>query len=122
MRDASRLTVPATRVSKTTPICESSDCIVRTSFSRGTLVSVSGSGVSNAAHRIGSAAFLAPDARTSPESAYPPSIVSLSMRAVSPLLRSERLHRQCVNLLAHAVAERRIDELMLLNARESGEG
>ena len=54
-----------------TPICASSARIVRTSFSCGTLVSVSGSAVSSAAHRIGSAAFLAPETRTSPSSAAP---------------------------------------------------
>ncbi len=67
------------RRSCATPICASSVCIVRTSFNRGTLVSTSGSDDSSAAQRIGSAAFFAPETRTSPTKGRPPSISSLSI-------------------------------------------
>ena len=47
-------------------------------------------------------------------SGAPPSIASLSIAPrCRPLLRRERRHRQRVDLLAHAVAERRVDELVL---------
>ena len=63
-----------------TPICASSVTIVRTSFRRGTLATRNGSVVNNDAQRIGSAAFFAPDTRTSPCSGVPPSMTSLSIR------------------------------------------
>src|SRR5450631_3482282 len=91
--------------------------MVRTSLSSGTLVSVSGSGVSSAAQRIGKAAFFAPETRTSPCSGTPPSIASLST-----LGGGQRLHRQRVDFGAHAIAQRAIDELVALDARESFEG
>ena len=84
--------------------------------------SSSGSGVSSAAHRIGSAAFLAPETRTSPSSGAPPSMTSLSIACASsgyagrasprPFVRRERRHRQRMDLLAHAVAQRRVDQLV----------
>jgi hypothetical protein len=61
MRPASSAMVPASR-RRRHPHLREQVCIVRTSLRRGTLVSVSGSGVSSAAHRIGSAAFCAPRA------------------------------------------------------------
>src|SRR5689334_8272162 len=118
---ASSATVPGCEVSSLTPICDSSDCMVRTSLRRGTLLSVTGSGDSSAAHSNGNAAFLAPDARISPCNGPLPAILSLSTVALLPLLRCERLHGQRVNLLAHAIAERRIHELMLLDARQARE-
>ena len=45
--------------------------MVRTSMSRGTFSSASGASVSSAAHMIGSAAFFAPETRTSPASGRP---------------------------------------------------
>src|SRR5688572_10465248 len=93
--------------------------MVRTSISRGTLSSSSGSSVSSAAHRIGSAAFFAPEMRTSPASGRPPVISSLSTRG--SLLRRERPHRQGVDLLAHALAERRVHQLVALHAALSRE-
>src|SRR5450755_826199 len=107
-----------------TPICESSERIVRTSLSCGRLSSISGSGVSSAAHRIGSAAFFAPEMATSPLSATPPSIASLSMLGLRrtlerPLLRRQGLHRQRVDLFTHSVAERAVDELVLLDLGQS---
>ena len=62
-----------------TPICFSSVRIVRTSLSCGTLVRRSGSGVSSAAQRIGSAAFFAPETAIAPASRAPPSMTSLSI-------------------------------------------
>src|SRR6185369_4621777 len=122
MRDASSLTTPGSDASIATPICDNSDCIVRTSLRRGTLRNVTGSGDSKAAHNSGSAAFFAPEARISPRSGVPPVILSLSIAALRPLRRGERLHRQRVDLLAHAVAECCVNELVLLDARQSGKG
>src|SRR5262249_4592775 len=101
-----------------TPICPSSRSMVLTSFRCGTLPSCSGSRVSNAAHISGSAAFLAPETRTSPESGLPPSMTSLSIG----LLGRERAHRQRVYLLAHALAERGVHELVTLHPRFPAEG
>ena len=49
----------------------------------------------------------------------PPSIASLSI-AASPFLRRKRLHGQRVDFLAHPLAQRRIDKLMTLDARQPG--
>jgi len=86
--------------------------MVLTSLRCGTLESVSGSLVSNPAHMSGSAAFFAPETRTSPESGTPPWMMSLSIRR---FLGGERAHRQRMNLPAQALPERRIDELMALD-------
>src|SRR5689334_20020255 len=92
------------------------------SFSRGTLVSVSGSAVSNDAQRIGSAAFFAPDTVTSPFSGSPPSMTSLSMRWLGPVLFGrQRLHRKRVNFRAHPVAERRVHEAVSRKTRQPAE-
>src|SRR5258708_12372063 len=86
--------------------------MVLTSLRCGTLESVSCSLVSNAAHISGSAAFFAPETRISPESGTPPWMTSLSIRR---FFWGERAHRQRVNLPAHALPERGIDDLMTLN-------
>src|SRR5687768_5175973 len=106
-----------------TPVCPSSVSIVVTSRRCGTFSTCSGSGVSSAAHSIGSAAFFAPEIATSPSSATPPSIRSLSTLAAGarPLFGRQRLHRERVDLLAHALAERAVHELMLPHARQSTE-
>src|SRR5256712_13515886 len=85
--------------------------MVLTSLRCGTLESVSSSLVSNPAHMSGSAAFFAPETRTSPESATPPWMMSLSIR---PSLGGKRAHRQRMNLPAPALPGRRINELMAL--------
>src|SRR5258706_16303675 len=105
--------------STATPICASSRAMVETSMSRGTLDSASGLVVSSAAHMIGSAAFFAPDTVTSPSSGPPPLILSLSTGF--PFPGRERTHRQRVDFLAHALAERRVDELVALHAALAGE-
>jgi hypothetical protein len=53
--------------------------MVETSRRRGTLVMVSGFELRSAAHMMGSAAFFAPEMRTSPSSGRPPRILSLSI-------------------------------------------
>src|SRR5512144_2941638 len=124
---ASSATVPGVAASIATPICASSRCVVRTSFSRATLSSTGGSSVNSDAHRIGSAAFFAPETRTSPSSRWPPSISSLSTLRDFPGRLLQRVpfggrqgrHRQRVDLLAHALAERAVDELVRLHAREA---
>src|SRR5207237_10577903 len=92
--------------------------MVATSTRRGTLARRSGCEVSSAAHMIGRAEFLAPEMRTSPSSARPPRMRSLSTR--TPFLRRERAHGKGVDFLAHALAERRVDELMALHAAAPG--
>src|ERR1044072_6015985 len=93
--------------------------MVRTSISCGTLLSRSGAAVRSGAHMIGGAAFFAPETCASPSSATPPRMRSLSIRA--PLLRRQGTHREGVDFLAHAIAERRIDELVALHAVAAGE-
>src|SRR5712691_4354774 len=68
--------------------------------------------VSSASHISWSAAFFAPETRTSPERGAPPPMMSLSIRG---FFGRERMHRQRVDLAAHALAERRIDELVALH-------
>src|SRR5262249_25419826 len=79
----------------------------------------SGLSVRRAAHMIGSAAFFAPDTRTSPSSERPPWMRSLSTGL--PFLRGQSAHRQRVDFLAHALAKRRVDELVPLDAIAPGE-
>src|SRR5258706_5507171 len=94
--------------------------MVATSIRRGTLDSRSGSAESSAAHMMGSAAFFAPEMRTSPSSGRPPVMRSLS--TPRRLLGGQRLHRQRVDLGAHAAAERAVNQLVALHARLAGEG
>src|SRR6478609_6173875 len=120
MRAACRAMRPSTGVSAVTPICRSSFAIVRTSMRYGTLLSRSGCSERSAAHMMGSAAFFAPEIGTSPSSRLPPRMRSLSTRA--PLLGRERAHGKGVDLLAHALAQRPVDELVALHAALAGEG
>src|SRR5258706_6712149 len=110
-----RLPPNATRA----PSSSSTRAKVCVSRSRGTLRSRCTPGASSVAAMIGSAAFFAPEMRTSPSSGWPPVITSLS---TLPLFGCERLHRERVDLRAHAVAERRVDELVALHAALAGEG
>src|SRR5258706_12217276 len=110
---------PADGAWAATPIWGSSFAMVRTSMGSGTLARRSRSPVRSAAHMIGSAAFFAPEMRTSPSSGTPPRMRSLSTGA--PFLRRQRAHRERVDLLAHAIAERRIDQLMALHTGAPGE-
>src|SRR5687768_14105482 len=103
-----------------TPICPSSLAMVEMSISRGTFSSLSGRSESSVAQMIGSAAFFAPDTCTVPCSGRPPAMRSLS--TALPLLRRQRLHRQGVDLLAHAVAKGGVDQLVALHAALAGEG
>src|SRR5688500_14893005 len=93
--------------------------MVETSRSRGTLVSASGFAERRAAHMIGSAAFFAPETCTSPSSGRPPVIFSLSTGL--PLVRRQGPHGKRVDFLAHALAERAIDQLVALDAAFAGE-
>src|SRR2546423_5549153 len=105
--------------STSTPICDNSFAIVAMSMSRGMLPSESGFAVSSAAHMIGSAAFLAPETAISPSSGRPPLILSLSTGF--PFLGREGAHGERVNFLAHALPQRRVDELMALHPVAAGE-
>src|SRR5687768_11396496 len=92
--------------------------MVAMSMRRGTLLSASGFAVSSAAHMIGRAAFFAPDTAISPSSGRPPLMRSLSIGF--PLLRGEGAHRQRVDLLAHALAQRGVYQLVALHAAAAG--
>src|ERR1700694_3774083 len=102
-----------------TPIWARSFAMVATSMSCGTLDSARGRALSSAAHMIGSAAFFAPETRTSPSSDRPPRMRSLSTGA--PLLGRQRAHGQRMDLLAHPLTERAIDELVPLHAAAPAE-
>src|ERR1043165_2380383 len=86
--------------------------MVETSISRGTLASTRLRSVSRAA-------FVPPEMRISPSRRGPPRIFSLSR---APLLRRERAHRQGVDFLAHAPAERRLYQLAAPPAPLASEG
>src|SRR5580704_5183707 len=101
-----------------TPMRASSSLVVLTSCKCGTLPIVTGPSASSAPARIGSVAFLAPEIRTSPSSAIPPVICSLSTlarllgAARRPLPRRVGLDRERVNLCTHTLAKRPIDQLV----------
>src|SRR5579885_2424530 len=72
-----------------TPRRPSNSIEVRTSRSRGTLRITTGSSVSSAAIRHGSAAFLLPESSTAPRSGAPPRMIILSMlKSASPPVRA----------------------------------
>ena len=75
----SMTTVPSGLNSAVAPMLRINLSMVATSCRRGMFFSVTGPAVSSAAHSSGSAAFLAPEMRTSPFSGRPPRIRSLSM-------------------------------------------
>src|ERR1700712_2636963 len=133
-----------------TPMLRISFSAVATSCSFGTLCSVTGPGTSSVAHSSGSAAFLAPEIVTSPWRRRPPRIRSLSIEVLwlrpsrprrcragasvgwaggvgagralaGPFGRRQRLHRQRVDLLAHALAECRIHALVAADANQAFE-
>src|SRR6266702_3111633 len=60
-----------------------------------------------------------PKTRISPDSGTPPWMMSLSTRR---LFGRQRAHRQRVDLLAHPIAERRVDELVALDPALAAEG
>src|SRR5690554_2173371 len=119
---ASSVTVsPSRRVC--TPMLPSRRSRVSMSFSRGTLVRTSGSRVSSAAHRIGKAAFLAPEMPISPRRRALFSILSLSIADSvsqrgshdSPAGRRVGLQSKRVDLSAvDAVSERPLHHAMLV--------
>src|SRR4051812_8501087 len=95
-----------------TPMRPSSSIMVVTSCKCGTLPTDTVPCASSVAARIGSAAFFAPEMRTSPSSGTPPWICSLSTGV--RFLWRQHLHRQGVDLAAHARAQRAVDQLMAL--------
>jgi hypothetical protein len=71
---------------------------------------------------MGSAAFLAPEMSTSPSSATPPSMISLSTASSArPFFGRQRFHRQRVDFLAHALAQRAVHELVLAHLGQAPE-
>src|SRR6266446_534411 len=119
MRVACSVMRPSAGGSAATPIWRSSFAMVRTSMSCGTFDSRKGCDVRSAAHMIGRAAFFAPETRSSPSRDRPPRMRSLSTG--TPLLRRQRAHRERMDLLAHALAERAIDQLVPLHTVAPGE-
>src|SRR4051812_27078000 len=69
--------------------------------------------------RIGIATFFAPEMCASPRNSRPPAMRSLS--TALPLFRCQRAHGQSVDLLAHAIAEGPVHELVALHAAFAGE-
>src|ERR1700752_2556111 len=98
----------------------SNSIMVVTSCRCGTLPTETVPSASSVAARIGSAAFLAPEMRTSPSSGTPPWICSLSTTRIPAagrggrFLRTQHLHGESVDLATHARAERAVDELVAL--------
>src|SRR5574343_450068 len=88
------------------PMPCSSFCVVSTSRSCGTLVSRRVSAVSRLAHKIGSAAFLAPDTVMSPFSGPLPTIFSFSMTSIQPLQRATARNSRAGNKRGDGVAQR----------------
>src|SRR5690606_32246381 len=86
--------------------------MVRMSLSAGTFSRCTGSAVSRAAHRMGRAAFLAPEMAISPCRGCPPVIWSLSIRIRFVFVRGQGAHGQCVDFLFHAVSQGGVDTLM----------
>src|SRR5690606_16811736 len=78
--------------------------LVAMSRRTGTFSNVSVSAVRRLAHRIGRAAFFAPEMETSPCSRLPPRMSSLSIRFGLIFGGCEGAHRQRVDLGLHAVA------------------
>src|SRR5690554_1565911 len=119
--EASSVTVSPSR-SERTPMLSSKRNNVWMSPRRGTLVNTIGSEVSSAAHKIGSAAFLAPEIVISPDSRAPPSISNLSidsgrLRSAqrSPACRRIGFQAQGVDFAAiKTVAERGFHLAMLI--------
>src|SRR5678815_5359913 len=101
------------------PILPSSSIVVVTSCRCGTLPTITGSSAKSAPASMGSVAFFAPEMRTSPSRATPPWICSLSTRR--DFLRGQRFDRQRMNIAAHEIAERAVDDLMPSKAPFSGE-
>src|SRR5262245_1752780 len=99
-----------------TPIRPSSSIIVVTSCRCGTLPTETGPSASSVAARIGNAAFLAPEIRTSPSSGVPPCICSLSMACgdLLALVGRVRLDAQGVDLATHTGTKGRVDQLVTL--------
>src|SRR5262249_36869759 len=97
----------------------------------GTLPSDTGPSASSVAARIGNAAFFAPEIGTSPSSGAPPWIASWSkasrrraqrsFAALGPFFGREGLQRERVDLVADAWPERRVHELVALQAALAGE-
>src|ERR1700733_13424365 len=110
-----------------TPMRPSSSMVVVTSRRCGTLPMVTGPSASSAPARMGSVAFLAPEMRTSPSSAMPPVMCSLSTARCPrgsrrPLLRGIGLDRQRVYLAPHALAERPVHQLVAREWPQAFEG
>src|SRR5215469_15038228 len=94
------------------PMRPRSSTVVVTSFRCGTFATTTGSSASSAPARIGNVAFFAPEIRTSPSSATPPWICSLSTVSGSGLFRRQRLDRQRMDLPPDQLPQCAVDELV----------
>src|SRR5450830_33325 len=94
------------------PVWPSSLSMVETSCRFGTFVSSRSPEVKRPAHRMGRAAFFAPEMAMSPFRRLPPLMRSLSICLSLEFFRCQGFHRQRVDFLAHAVAQCRVDDLV----------
>src|SRR3546814_2344117 len=106
--------MPSLLWSDCTPSCLSSLSVVPMSFRAGTFCKVMVSAVSRLAHKIGRAAFLAPEIVTSPARREPPVMWSLSIRVGLVFGWGQCTHRQCVDFGLHARSEEHTSELQSL--------
>src|SRR5690606_9086928 len=88
----------------------------------GTFSRVMSSLLSSEAHKMGKAAFLAPEMAISPSRRFPPVIDSLSIRIRSVFVGGKGAHRQRMNFCLHALAQRGIDQLVASDASLAFEG
>src|SRR5207342_1639298 len=113
-----------------TPSAPSSSMVVVTSCRCGTLPIEMVRSASSVAHRIGSTAFLAPEICTSPSSgSWLPVMMILAMLAGILYLgggagfaRGKRAQRERVDLAAHPLAERGVDQAMAGQRQLAAEG
>src|SRR5258706_2484698 len=102
------------------PSSSSTRAKVCVSRKRGTLRNRCTPGASSVAAITGNAAFFAPEMRTMPSSGLPPVMSSLSIAPC--FFRRQGLHRQRVDFLAHAIAQRLVDQLVALHTVLALEG
>src|SRR5690606_10381330 len=98
-----------------TPNCPNSFRVVSMSRRRGTLSRYTVSAVSRLAHRMGRAAFLAPETVISPFRRCPPVMRNLSIRIGLVFVGGKRAHGQGVDFGFHPVAQGFVNQLVTRN-------
>src|SRR5690606_29663062 len=110
--DASSSTWSLSPLRYFTPSLSKRRSVVPISRRRGTFSNVNFSAVSRLAHKMGRAAFLAPDMATSPCKGRPPRMRSLSIRFSLIFGGRQGAHGQRMNFRLHAIAQRGVYQLM----------